>query len=345
MARQPLQSLFTRFWVLSRRHKLSGFTLIELLMSSFIGAIAVSGLLALVVQLLQTDQRESVRSETQREMQMALDYISEDLQEAAYVYAGDCLQGRQDDTSTPVDEYCPGVVNHIPSIANTVGVPVLAFWKSEPLPDGCRTTRGQANDPCFDFRLSSRTYSLVVYFLNKQTPPWQGKARITRYVLDQLSTKNNIFGLTTGYINPTNSSTSFRTWPQSRQPNGTWQNLQTQRPAFPPGDPDTLVDFVDTRGSTPDPEPCDPANPEYVPSPSSTTLGTGFAGIRSFYACVRVVNPAAPGEQQSGLNQDAIVYLRGSTYGKQGSQDSVLTSLQTQVLGRGVVDKQPPPPQ
>lgn len=339
MGKLPLKNIFFLSFC---KYKIAGFTLIELLIAIFIGSIVTSILLTLVVQLLQTDQQESTRNNTQSEMQAALSYITDDLREAVYVYDGECLQGRQDDPSTLVDEYCPGIVNHISILANNV--PVLAFWKLQPLPSQCAPSNTVNQSTCQPFQLAGRTYSLIVYFLakNQANEEWKGKARITRYTLDQFSlATNGNLSLTPGYFNPTTSGTSFRTWPRSKQANGTWSNLQAQLPAASPID--TLVDFVDFSGN--DPEPCDPnSNNGYIASPSSATLGTSFAGVRSFYACVRSAGSSQSNQQnqQSGLNQDIVVYLRGNTSNKQSSNNSgFLLPLQTQILGRGVIDKQP----
>jgi prepilin-type N-terminal cleavage/methylation domain-containing protein len=73
----------------SMRNAEGGFTLTELLVVVIISSIIVSALLGLVVQLTGTEQRESVRTETQREMQMALNYIASDLRQAVYIYEGE----------------------------------------------------------------------------------------------------------------------------------------------------------------------------------------------------------------------------------------------------------------
>lgn len=341
MEKKYFKYLLNLLLILFQKDKLAGFTLIELLIATVIGCIAISGLLSVTVQLLQTDQKESVRSETQSDMQMALDYINKDIREAVYVYDGNCLQGQPNDPNN----YCPGIVNRIQIPVNSNSVPVLAFWKLEPLPNECQNTLNQLNDPCQPFRLAGRTYSLVVYFLTKKQSVdiWQGQARVTRYELNQFTGTGNNFQLTSGYVSPTASGTSFRTWPDSKQ-TGTWQSLANSMPTV---NADTLVDFVDASGGSSD-DPCtsynsDPNNPDYITSPSSTTLGSGFAGIRSFYACVRVASTATQQtQQQSGLNQDVIVFIKGNPKGRQGyDSSSFLPTLKTQVLGRGVVDKQP----
>ena len=80
----PISPLLLRFLI--TRSGGQGFTLLELLIAMVIGSIIVSTLLYGVVNILQTDQRDASRSDTQRDMQMAMDYITRDVREATYVY-------------------------------------------------------------------------------------------------------------------------------------------------------------------------------------------------------------------------------------------------------------------
>lgn len=334
MSIQLLKRWINHYGISSQRHRSKGFTLVELLTAALIGSIAISGLLATVTRLLRTDRQESVRSETQREMQIALDFISQDLRESVYVYQGECLLGRADDAGTTnVNEFCPGVVNHILDPLPTNSLPVLAFWRLKPLPGECPNPApvAPATDLCREFRIAGRTFSLVVYFLtNQSNPNWQGEARITRYELDQFRVNNNVLELTPGYVNPVQAGTNFRLWPFATNAAGTLANQQAQRP--PVSSPDVLVDFVD--GTAPqNVEPC--ANAVEI-TPSAAALTTyGFTGVRNFYGCVR--------SQTTGANQDITLYLRGDASGRRGGYVvNFLPALRTQVLGRGVVDKQPP---
>ncbi|NET50384.1 MAG: prepilin-type N-terminal cleavage/methylation domain-containing protein, partial [Merismopedia sp. SIO2A8] len=66
--------------------KSQGFTLIELLVTALIGSIIVTGLLFLTNELLTSDRRESTKTETQRDLNLALDFMGAELREAIYVY-------------------------------------------------------------------------------------------------------------------------------------------------------------------------------------------------------------------------------------------------------------------
>ncbi|MCY7282911.1 MAG: prepilin-type N-terminal cleavage/methylation domain-containing protein, partial [Cyanobacteria bacterium CAN_BIN43] len=216
----------------SKSRKSAGLTLIELLVAMFIGGIITSILLFLVVQLLQTSQRESARSDTQREMQMALDYIGRDLREAVYVYDGACLTNNSYSyPSTGNNNTCPGLLNYLAPAAGTKNLPILAFWRVDPLPPEidklCKTNAGAFSNtgtpkeqedalapisgiPC----IAHRMYTLVVYSLDWNAgKPWSGEARIKRYQLPQYA-----YGATAanqvaeGWVFPGND-VSFITWP------------------------------------------------------------------------------------------------------------------------------------
>ncbi len=308
-----------------------------------IASILISGLLYMVVELLQTNQKESAQTETQRDMQLALDFISSELREAVYVYGGDCLSGQGTLTNgVPSADYCPGIINYIPDVltnSTSNSVPILAFWKLQSLPknlqDNCSNNTADTTVPC----AAGRTYSLIVYFLRKNqstdTTNWAGKARITRYALTQY----NSDGIpTANYLTPAQTGVNFRIWPYKNN-SGTLTNLQVSKPTTV--DAFTLVDFVDDTARSGDSNVSCPTN--HVLTPSSATLSNNsyasgaFNGDRSFYACVR----AGTGDDD-GFNQDIFVFLRGNVYGRAGiKNDSFLPTLQTQVLRRGIVNKVP----
>lgn len=344
MTTRLLKSLLYQWRSFSVQRRISGFTLVELLVGTVIAGIAVSGLLYMVTRLLQTNQQQSAQSETQRDMQTALDYINSELRSAVYVYSGDCIY-----SATP-PAACSGLVNYIP--AQTSSIPILAFWKLDPLPKPVQDTcdgggPAAANLPC----LSGKTYTLVVYFLSKDpgTANWQGKARITRYALSRYNSAG-VDQSTSGYVDPNQSGVTFASWPL--QNNGpTTTNLQSSAGGVPTGPTAVaLVDFVDdtARDSTAkldlgDKTVACPA--DYSITPNADTL-TKYAvspfdtdsNIRSFYACVRQGNTS---------NQDVFVFLRGNAFGRAGiggmSDRAFLPTLQTQVLTRGVVNTAPVP--
>jgi prepilin-type N-terminal cleavage/methylation domain-containing protein len=235
--------LLDQFMPKSRRvfvpmKKIKGFTLIELLVVLIIGSVIVTTLLSLVNELLKTNQRETAKSETQRDMQMALDYIAADLREAAYVYDPTCHT--KDTTSCPsYAKYVSNKVHTVGSTGPTQGpqatagsLAVLGFWKVDPLSDedifaveklNCAT---QSTTPlkteCDQVKRQKRSLTLVVYSQEwdastDTSSKWKGKSRIVRYELKKyLDLQKSGFNRSPGYIDPLTDVAPiemFQTWP------------------------------------------------------------------------------------------------------------------------------------
>jgi hypothetical protein len=325
----------------------SGISLVELLVSMVIAGIAITGLLSAMVGLLSTDQQEAIADETQQEMQTALSFIAEDIREAVYVYDGTQLRSGK---SIPYDS--------LPDFS-TVGTPVLVFWKVEPLSQrqqtllagiNCNTAFASNIDKrseCDNLKMKRRAYSLVVYLQLREADPnnpsklWQGKSRIVRYELPQYYRDNPDFATLNwfkGFVDPARTN-NFPGWPFDSQDTNNLQesaNGGSGKPVLTESPPQVLVDFVDDPNSTPTPAPpsCPnqpaPALLDYQRLPATSTATPNS----SFFVCVRTVN------DNLGLNQDIILYLRGNTFGKQGTtKDNTLSTLQTRVTLRGVIDK------
>jgi prepilin-type N-terminal cleavage/methylation domain-containing protein len=357
---KPVSSWFQQFikhrWLASRRHPHQGFTLLELLVVVTIAGGIVAGLMYVVVQLMTTDQREASRTETQREMQMALDYISADLREAVYIYSGDYLRCTRTDSS----QACRGsFTQFLPPAVAANSVPVLAFWKQQALPQAVRercatqSAAALANIPC----LAGHSYALVVYSLtqNTNTPTWRGKARITRYVLSQFDANGNP---NPGYVNP-GDARNFETWPFGIASSGVFEDLQASV-GRPTGTPATLVDFVDFSATIDNPGEAVVAGQtgacptgDYSISPDPAVLTGDFANVRSFYACVFApTRNVRQGSTTVSLPdpsryRDVVLYLRGNAAGRPGILPTVnndadlLPTLQTRVLSRSVLGRTP----
>jgi prepilin-type N-terminal cleavage/methylation domain-containing protein len=348
MAKRRLLSRLQQFWYSSRRSPAKGFTLLELLVVTAIAGGIVSGLMFIVVQLMTSDQRESSTSETQREMQLALDYISTEMRDAVYVYTGarlDAIPARNNRR----------LLDFLPASLSTNSVPVVAFWKMQPFPTNIRTACAGATPPAGAVCNNGASYALVVYSLSTANSgsPWKGKARITRYALTQFNTTST--QQNAGYVNPGTNSNNFDTWPFVTTTSGT-TNPQT---TLPTGSSAVLVDFVDNSDNTMLPNNagqvgvCPPDNPDtpfvdYNISPSPAALSTaGLPGVRSFYACVSTREiPVAAGQpvtQDLGDTQDTLLYLRGNVFGRPGGfgATSFLPTLETRVLSRGVLGRVP----
>ncbi|WP_190795686.1 prepilin-type N-terminal cleavage/methylation domain-containing protein [Leptolyngbya sp. FACHB-541] len=335
--RSRLNRLFRRK---QKSSSVGGFTFIELLVVIFIAGGIISGLLYLVVELLGVDQREASRNETQREMQLAMDYIATELREAVYVY-NDCYlpQGSRTnpdgDPNNPDDDYCPGLINHLPdALTSADNIPIIAFWKQQPIPtvlkEQCASSPTPPdNIPC----RTASSYALIVYSINRaDSDIWKGKARITRYALTQFKSDGS---LTPGYAPPEEGvSVRFDRWPIGA-------NSASRQAVLPRDTSAVLVDFLDD-GSGADfidtDETADLAScpDDYSMIPNQDVLTTiGAPAIRSFYACVD--------QGQSNTNRDVILYIRGNAQGRPGisGEASFLPTLETRVLSRGVLGRAP----
>ena len=340
----------------SKRRKSAGFTLIELLVAMVIASIITSVLLFLVVQLLQTSQRESARSDTQREMQMALDYIGRDLREAVYVYDGNCLAATP---TPPAGSSCTGLLRPgslPPTISTGNNLPVLAFWRVDPLPPAidqlCKTNAAAFSEkdktrqdaallpisgiPC----VSRRMYTLVVYSLNwnadpsKADKPWNGRARIARYQMPQYSYgAATAAAITPGWLFPAGGDASFMSWPLDAK----GVDAPTRGTPSDSGNTQVLVDFVDQKGlSSGTTDAVCPAVPLTNPVTPGYTLTPASANNRGFYVCVK------GGESNGNLNQEVSVFLQGNAAGRPGlplNASNVPISMQTRVMTRGSLDK------
>jgi len=287
------------------KNREEGFSLFELLSAMAVSGIVLSSLFTFMVNLLQLEQRDFAEDDLHQRMQTTLENLSKELREAVYIYDGSCLQPGNQPSS------CPNLASYIPTPANSV--PTLAFWKVQPLPQNIQTQCMSANPPLGVNCISLRSYSLIVYYLQKNqptdTPQWHGLARITRYQLTQFDSKSNTVA---GYVNPTAQGTSFQNWPI-----GTGQTLPPQLS----GNPDTLVDSVDLTT----------AQTLSCPTPYTASPIRGFT---SFYACVRR-------SAQLGVKQDVRLSLTGNTSGKPGANDDFRPTLLTNVTVGGIFDRVP----
>ncbi len=375
MARMLIAKRLKRLWFSLKRGRSKGFTLTELLVSMIVGALITFLLLALVVELTQTNQQDAARSQVQQDMQAAMDYMVQDLREAVFVYNGECLEGNGTPSSQAESaRICPGVRKHIPA---SVGqdedkTPVLAFWRTKPLPqriqDACNAGAGSLADadlstnplvlnevPC----VPGNMYALVVYALDTSNPNgiWKGKARLIRYELSQYpDNPTDITDRTPGFVNPLNDPTyTFQQWPYGRVNNafGNRQTVLPTNPAF------TVVDFVDTVGAvdadgvavTPSCEefapftngnPANGKTPEEIAEAIENALSPKNSARRGFYACVR--NGGLGDATGGGQNQDVLLTLVGNVTGQggfsnQNDNKNRLSPLQTRVLIRGVIRK------
>lgn len=353
----PALNLFLRFLV--KRSDRQGFTLIELLVSMIITSLIVVGLLSVVVNILQTNQRDASRSDTQRDIQMAMDYIARDVREATYVYGASatesCLHNYNSAARTRGQAgQCTGLLAFLPSFLTVDdNRPVLAFWKPEPLPDGlrrlCKTSAASvgiavatgAEDPLGKTPcVAQRMYTLVVYSINKEEPTtgfrWSGKSRITRYQLPHFTESAALGAISGGWASPIAKDKRPLTWPIGTSidlvtnvgiKNDNVQNTKVAMETNPALNM-VLTDFLDDKTEVYQ------AGGGHCPigfeSPSGVSSLIGGKTFNSaFYACVRSGNLAGGGGGAFGEAVDA------ANSAGQGINAEVHLVLRGNAAGRG----------
>ncbi|MCL1464469.1 prepilin-type N-terminal cleavage/methylation domain-containing protein [Argonema galeatum] len=334
------------------KRKTAGFTLLELLVSIVISTVIIIALLDMVVDLLQTDRREYARAETQREMQMSLDYMVNDLREAAYVYDNNQLNGNRGSNNN-----VPALKTYLPPFPAGME-PILVFWKPEEVPyrrgQPALNCGGSPSDDCKQLQVRRRTFTLVAYLqaVNQPAdrPQWKGISRIMRYQLRMYpetafnASPPTLTTINTGYVEPLVNNVSFETWPVALDANGNPLGAPARLANDPLSRP-VLVDFVDypttARGdnlATPADTRLQCTSPNQPPIPPSTSAFTN----PSFVACVSSATATgAAGGTSSPTNQNVILFLRGNPTGKAGVKIAPLIAVKTQAVARGVIDKKP----
>ena len=180
----------------------SGFTLIELLVAALIASLLVAVLLSFLVAVLDSDRKETAKSNAQEELQAAISYISDDLQEAIYIYGSDALAGINSQlphknagaTSECNDANCTPVLvfwkrfNYNPaSSAKYSSTGVLGTIGCMPYSDttNCNSTNTALNPYQTPYGRTTYTTSLVAYYLKNDSAntgtTWSNTARILRW--------------------------------------------------------------------------------------------------------------------------------------------------------------------
>lgn len=334
-----------------------GFTLIELLVAMIISSIVIGSLLSFMLSILNTDRREQAKSNSEQELQAALDYITRDLQQAFYIYDATALNNASTDT-------IKGIKDQIPPVAPATGCasvdtcrPVLVFWKREFLAgrdDNNAATAIGGLETLADGSNSKQDYfrhSLIAYYLIKDNATsWSQASRIGRLeIRDGIRTDQTISGAPTCHSTAAATVNCKRT-ENSRDvyyllaPSKGFQlfdlaasgDLASKMRVWKKhsdayaNSVDTLIDYVD-QSTANVPTPSCPTGTSMVPDQSTlpAALQSG-----SFYACV----------ESTSTRTLADVYLRGNAlsriqrnaaYNEQAS--AFFPQTNAKIRGRGLL--------
>ncbi|MFM6454211.1 MAG: hormogonium polysaccharide secretion pseudopilin HpsC, partial [Planktothrix sp.] len=146
----------------------SGMTMIELLVGTVIAFIIITPLMGMVIGLLNDDSREQAKATTDEEINSALQYISDDISQATYIY-----------DKKGITALLNQGANAIIPAATADSTPILVFVKrtlvENAIPPGNTTTVGTCNpglksDDAKNANCDDAfVLSLVAYYL--ETPP------------------------------------------------------------------------------------------------------------------------------------------------------------------------------
>jgi len=264
-----------------------GMTLVELLVGAIMAFLIITPMLGFVVDMLNTDRREQVKSNTEQDLQAAVDFIAQDLSQAIYIYDGkgiNAIRSQLPDNGDP-----------------TRRVPILVFWKRQliknsiPVDASTLKPKDCSADTCNDTYLRS----LVAYYHfkdpdNTWCQPSGGTCptRIARYEITD-GVKNP---LTQAYYKADDDSETTK---EQRKDLAFNENFDFSKPTvnvtegvdFP--DPQVLVNYIDhSTADVPQPPDCkialgvvDPTAAGSTPINASDLLITD-GSTQSFYACV-----------------------------------------------------------
>jgi hypothetical protein len=267
-----------------------GMTLVELLVGSIMAFLIITPMLAFVVDMLNTDRREQVKSNTEQDLQAAVDFISQDLSQAIYIYNGKEIGVIKPELPAPPD-----------------ASPILVFWKRQQIkkavpinekisikPNKCGDTANA--DKCND----TYVLSLVAYYQFKDNDPtWCQPSgapcptRIARYEIRERLRDPYATDATKPYyedadlIDSQKGSAAFNKDFDFSKP-----TVKVTTGANLPQNHDVLVNYIDhSKANVPDPPDCkttlgvtDPPPP--APALTQKDLLTADGETNSFYACV-----------------------------------------------------------
>ncbi len=350
---QNLLKFILRNQIQSYKHVKSqnGFTLIELLVAMSVAFLVITPLMGFMINIMNTDRQEQAKTTSEQEIQSALDYIAQDMEQAVYIYDADGIYGNSTKGIT-------GILNQLPNPTDATKVPVLVFWKRYFLDKdkivtvgnvekkvGCLvmlpSPPGACNDQ--DYML----YSLVVYYLVKDNDStWNSTtSRIVRWeIRDGIrsesgsETRQETIGSTTNIVKylllPSQGFMPFNLSLEGdlSKKLGNWTrhsegyNLSANKLI-------ALVDLIDQTTiaqGAPAPVTCG-TDEQQVPNYNATGFPAAFQ-TGSFYACVN---------SQKYL---ARVYIRGNALARiktdtkyNSNQSKYFPTASIQIKGRGFV--------
>ena len=274
--------------------KSAGFTLVELLIALAMSSVMITLLLQFMFTMINTDSDEEIKINSEQEIQIALDYISRDLQQAIYIYDAAGINAIKDQLRYPDD---------------TTKTPILVFWKRNFVSQVIPTTLGK--DDAF-------VHSLVAYYLIKDTNTnWSQSARIARWeVKDGVEVPTGGVtcpGYTKKYVadncpNPGFAPFNIVKYNTVEEAMNNWQKSGDYSSG---NTADVLIDYVD-QTKPPDSPPPATCPADTITPPITWSTITPSNGMTGFYACVDKANTTAK------------VFIRGNALARRESNPNLI---------------------
>ncbi|MEH2192058.1 MAG: hormogonium polysaccharide secretion pseudopilin HpsC [Nostoc sp.] len=308
--------------------QVNGFTLIELLVALLLAFLVLTPLLGFMVNILSTDQKEQAKANSEQEIQTALDYITNDLQQAVYIYDKTALTTNSNSVaaSSGIQDQIPPVKPAGVCTSSSTCQPILVFWKRK-FVSGAITLSSSTTSNTTD---DTFVYSLVAYYLIKDSSTtWSKAARIARFEISDgvLATGGTSSATCTGYSDTYIDNTShcpdvgfqrfnlnlagatgltnkMNSW------KATASATYTQQPLI-------LVDFIDQTS--------------IATNPTCPTGTLSPASLMGFYACIDVANTTA----QVFLRGNALARLQNTNFDYSSSNQTYFPTANRRVQGRG----------
>ncbi|TAE98093.1 MAG: hypothetical protein EAZ78_24800 [Oscillatoriales cyanobacterium] len=132
-----------------------GMTLVELLVGAIMAFLIITPMLGFVVDMLNTDRREQVKSNTEQDLQAAVDFIAQDLSQAIYIYDGKGITAINNTT------------NKLPAAGDANKIPILVFWKRQQIKNTLpinNSIKPNQCDPQLNNCNDTYVLSLVAYY-------------------------------------------------------------------------------------------------------------------------------------------------------------------------------------
>jgi len=319
--------------------KAGGFTLIELLVGVILAFLVITPLLGFMVNIMNTDRQEQAKTNSDQELQAALDYINRDVQQAVYIYDQEGVEA---------------IRSQLPEAAEMT--PVLVFWKrklvekSNPInpadPADCTPAPTAATRDCND----AFVYSLVAYYLIKdQSTTWSKAARIGRFEIH-----DGVRNADGDYVAENDSrvgkSPDFQAFDLTQgetlaEKMNSWKTESRSNTSYDTADlpeRNILVDYIDQTNTTDNPNL--PSEAEVCPD---TVVGTdpGWTQVPdynvvtdtfktySFYTCVYSSKNTA----RVFLRGNALARIEKNNYTYNAQKSAFFPKARVEVRGTGVL--------